>query len=454
MSREINEYITIPSDLKKYFFTNSSIAFLENIKINELTRLSKLIDGANIFENILDNEGIFYKYEVIDCKDAEEKYESFCTQRTMKNSIEIENDKFDSENHVYEIIQSGRYSSSSNGYSFKNKNFYINDIKKAEYLYSSYPCDTKHIFFNLTILKEKNDYYIRKEFEKSLGTFNYNYESNQYAVNYLNKEHLYIKTSYFLEEIRYYFKLNINSSKKDYYQGKKSTSNKCKVCDIWLSKYNKTEYCSRHGNPDMILDKYKKKIELRPNLDEIDGDFSDYVNIFISIFNRIKKNNEELWNLIKLIVLSLDFNKPNPGETIDTNILFTLNEMTDYSIEELREEVRSVYLLINNLYIFIESYFYHEHIKTIESNPFVYKVIESPTDYLIKNRSDVRNLFWKDEVIKNSCSYEESIPCKSKIGKIKYLFKNKHTASLYLRENQEMYFCPMNGLGIHIRTKN
>ena len=39
---------------------------MENIKINELTRLSKLIDGGNIFENILDNEGIFYKYEVID----------------------------------------------------------------------------------------------------------------------------------------------------------------------------------------------------------------------------------------------------------------------------------------------------------------------------------------------------------------------------------------------------
>ena len=449
MSREIKEYITIPSDLKKYFFTNSLIAFLENIKINELTRLSKLIDGANIFENILDNEGIFYKYEVIDCKDAEEKYQSFCTQRTMKNSIEIENDKFDSEKHVYEITPTGGSSFFRKGYSFKNKNFYINDIKKAEYLYSSYPCDTKHIFFNLAILNEI-DFYNRKELRENAWTGNY--EKNHYAVNYLNKEHLSIKTRYFLEEIRYYASLNINSSKKDYNQ-KKLTANKCKVCDIWLSKYNNTEYCSKHGNPDMIFDKYKKKIEPRPNLGEIDGDFSDYINIFISIFNRMKKNNAELWNLIKLIVLLLKPHISKSGKTVDTLIANSLNEMTDYSIEELREEVTSIFLLINNIYIFIESYFYHEHIKTIESNPFMFKVIENPTDYLIKNREDVINLFWKNEVIKNSCSYEKSIPCKSKIGKVKYLFKNMHTASLYLRENQEMYFCPMNGLGIHIRTK-
>ena len=441
MSRERKEYIRIPSDLKKYFFTNSLIAFLENIKINELTRLSKLIDGANIFENILDNEGIFYKYEVIDCEDAEEKYESFCTQRTMKNSIEIENDKFDSENHVYKIKPTGGSSFFRDGYSFKNKNFYINDIKEAEYLYSSYPCGTKHIFFNLDTLNEKIDCLLPG-----------NYEKNHYSMNYLNKEHLSIRSGYFLREIRYYSRLSINSSKIDYDQ-KKTTSNKCKVCDIWLSKYNNTEYCSKHGNPDIIFDKYKKRKEPRPNLDEIDGDFSDYINIFISIFNRIKKNNAELWNLIKLIVLLL---KPHiyEGKIENTLIVDPLNEMTDYSIEELREEVTSIFLLINYIYTFIESYFYHEHIKTIESNPFMYKVIESPTDYKIKNSSHVINLFWKNEVIKNSCSYEKSIPCKSKIGKIKYLFKNMDTASLYLHENQEMYFCPTNGLGIHIRTKN
>ena len=167
----------------------------------------------------------------------------------------------------------------------------------------------------------------------------------------------------------------------------------------------------------------------------------------------MKKNNAELWNLINLIVLLLKPHISKSGKTVDTLIANSLNEMTDYSIEELREEVTSIFLLINNIYIFIESYFYHEHIKTIESNPFMFKVIENPTDYLIKNREDVINLFWKNEVIKNSCSYEKSIPCKSKIGKVKYLFKNMHTASLYLRENQEMYFCPMNGLGIHIRTK-
>jgi len=221
---------------------------------------------------------------------------------------------------------------------------------------------------------------------------------------------------------------------------RQTTSRKCDYidCNTYLNPLNPLSLCKTHqnmniddpdeyANPEIISDTYKA-----------------YLNIHFEILDKVKIFHPGVWKSIRSNIMN--------------TIYYHKSGVMDVGSYRF-------YHFYNDILPFIRWY--------------IREVIRAETDYsqlgiqleneAIRVENTLNNLtlqnyyYWRedDRGIKNNCKVDKkALPfylldqdniCKSKLNKDKYLYRDIQTASLFLREKQEIYQCPKS-IGFHIKT--
>ena len=315
----------------------------------------------------------------------------------------------------------------------KSNSIYFQDFKDFK-VFDSSEDNKESIFGNTKLLKYFIDL-ISKEDNNYLKKFNLDPLSN-YHFNFNNKVPENIE----------------NITKRINYLKSKSTE-KCiyEDCNLWLSQNSTEGFCKNHAKQLGVFNKHygrwKRLSELNLNQLDLRKDEEELINFIYSKFNELSDKSSEYWTIFKITFLV--------RSRWGIEVGFVKKELENYvdSDLDLTEEVQAIYDMFYDFLDLLEIYFAKSYVENIKSIDSLIKknIIEKNSNQDISY--NLLTTYWKEsEYIKNSCSFKKSTPCKSRLGKIKKLFKTKEYAVLYMRKNQYYYFCENSGLGYHIAS--
>jgi len=214
----------------------------------------------------------------------------------------------------------------------------------------------------------------------------------------------------------------------------KRTSRKCifEGCNVYLNPLNTGFLCKKHL--EMNID---KKNEYR-NPDSVSPLFREYLDVHFNVLDKIRIKHPGVWSLLSSEIMNTLFlDRGGVGSLLQYKINNFYNEIMPFIRWYLREEI------VNKLNI---SHLSSElKISTIRIEGIL---------------SNLQIDYWENEKIKNNCVVPKQIEnsllvkneaCKSKKKIVKYLYRDVETASLFLREGQEIYQCPKS-IGFHIKS--
>ena len=338
-------------------------------------------------------------------------------------------------------------STSNTCFSSDFENYYDVDFK----------CDLIHLVFSNT---EINSNFITNENIEEFNNYideisNVDEVINEYAQdNNLNEFHvkkLFYNYSSVLELfIPKFDDINIDEYKKnsELYSLKTSldldkpnigeqqkTSRKCifEGCNIYLNQLNTGFLCKKHI--DMNTDKHNEY----SNPNKASPIFKQYLDIHFNVLEKIKIKHPGVWLSLRAAIMNTLFlERAGVGNLLEYKLHRFYNDISPYIRWYLREEMENEY---NISHLSSELKVSTIRIEGVLSNLHI-DIWEDGNK--IKNNCVVPNQIEDALIVKNK-------PCKSQKKKDKYLYRDVETASLFLREDQEIYQCPKS-IGFHIKS--
>ena len=379
-----------------------------------------------IFKNeIVNNKGLIKHYQVVSCyvwrkleesaygEEWERTTLNLCRDNSFENYYDV-----DYKCHLSHLVFSDE-EIDNNLISNDNIDNYSNltdDFSKVDDVIHEYAQDNNLNGFHI----KKLVYNYSSVLELFIPKFN-DINVDQYKVD---SELFNLKTSFDLDKPKLGEQQKI--SRQCIYEG----------CNIYLNQLNTGFLCKKHQ--EMNTD--KKNEYSNPN--EVSPLFKEYLEVHFKVLDKIKNKHPGLWPILRSEIM---------------NTLFV--ERSDSSENSLQYKISKFY---NDISPYIRWYL-REEIKNEINISHLSNDLQTSTIRIEGTLSNIQIDIWENQnKIKNNCLVPDNITnlllvenkaCKSRKKKDKYLYRDVETASLFIREDQEIYQCPKS-IGFHIKSKN